>query len=283
MKQTCLFALVILVFSCTTAAGSEEDAIRITRNEFYKRTGIVLTDPVAVATDDKKIEASFSTRIFSKYVDDAGLVAHDKPVLQNDLTIVHLPSGFYVDIWHSASFAHGAASSNNGDEIDYTLGWSGDFAGMGIDAGITYIDNIALLAMPDGDIIQPYIELNKKFAVDDRNTITPFIKAAYGTPARGSARELQGLCIHAGVKHTLIFTKYLNINQKLVATFDNVAFGADRALVGTYEINPSYRFLEHPSYTMSFDLSARAIGPLVEYEGRDRELHLIGGGVAVNF
>jgi hypothetical protein len=286
MKPLCLVTLSLTIFSFTTAsADSEEDAIRITMNEFHKRTHIHSNNPVSVAADDKKnIEASTSSRVFSKYIDDAGLVAHNGPVVQSELTIVHVPSGFYVDIWHSASISHGGVSSNYGNEIDYTLGWSGDFAGIEIDAGITYIDNITLFTMPVGDSVRPYVELNKKFEVDERNTMTPFIKTEYGIPAKGGSRELKGLHIHSGLKHHLEITKGLNVNQKVVLTLDDGAFGADRALVGAYEITPSYRFLKQSFYTMSFELSARAIGPLAESKDHARKFQLIGGaGLLVDF
>jgi len=285
MKQAFLMALFMLLISCEVAfADLEEDAIRINMNELNKRHGNINKDAVADVVDNKKIVATISSMVFSKCVDDAGVVAHNKPVVQSDLTITHLRSGVYVDIWHSMSLTQGGISNNYGNEIDYSIGWSGDFAGIGIDAGVTYIDVIDLFTMPVGDVIQPYVELSRKFEVNDRNMITPFIKTEYGTPAKGNARELKGLHIHSGLKHNWNVKKRLTVTQQFVLTFDDGAFGANRAWIGAYDLSPSYRFLEKKLYNLSLDLSARVIGPIADSKNDTRKLQLIGGvGLSVNF
>jgi hypothetical protein len=109
----------------------------------------------AAEPGSRLFELSFSSKVLNRYVGETGGVSYDRPVSQNDLTITHIPSGVYLDIWQSISLSHSGRSTNEGNEIDYFIGWSGDMWGIGVDTGIGYFDLITLFNMPAGDLNLP--------------------------------------------------------------------------------------------------------------------------------
>ena len=119
------------------------------------------------------LEINFSTKVLTQYAGDTGVVAYNRPVSQNDLTITLIQSGMYLDIWQSVSLSHPGRSTNYGNEIEYYAGWSGEISGIGVDTGVGYFDLITLFSMPEGDVIQPYFELNKKFDAAKRTHTHP--------------------------------------------------------------------------------------------------------------
>ncbi len=239
----------------------------------------VVGESIAAEPGRPFFEVNFSTKVLNQYVGDTGVVAYNRPVSQNDLTITHIPSGIYLDIWQSISLNHVGRSTNLGNEIEYFLGWSGDIAGIEMDAGVAYFDLITLFKMPEGDVIQPYIELNKKFDVTERHTLTPYVRAEYGIPAKGNAKEFKGLYVYSGLKHGWQVSKDVSVNQKAAIIFDDGAYGADRAWVGAYEIAPSYRIKEW----LSIDLTGKVIGPFTNVTDGRKTQFIGGGGVSVNF
>jgi len=224
-------------------------------------------------------EINFSTKVLNRYVGDTGVVAYNRPVSQSDLTITHNPTGIYLDIWQSISLNNAGRSTNFGNEIEYYVGWAGEITGIGVDTGVAYFDLITLFNMPEGDIIQPYIELNKKFAVAEGHTLTPYARAEYGIPAKGNAKEFKGLYVHTGLKHGWRMSKDVSVIQKAVIIFDDGAYGADRAWVGAYEMSPSYRITEW----LSFDLSGKVIGPFSNVADGRKTQFIGGAGFSVNF
>jgi hypothetical protein len=233
----------------------------------------------AVESDRALLEINFSTKVLNRYIGDTGVATYNHPVSQNDLTIIHVPTGFYLDIWQSISTSHSGRSTNYGNEIEYFLGWSGEIAGIGMDTGIGYFDLITLFAMPGGDVVQPYVELTKKINVTDQHAITPYVRAEYGIPAKGNAKELKGLYVYSGLKHGWQISKDFSINQKVSIIFDDGAYGVDRAWVGAYEISPSYRIIEW----LAFDLSGKVIGPFSNTTDGRKTQFIGGAGFSVNF
>lgn len=227
----------------------------------------------------KVFEINLSTKVLNQYVGDTGVVVYNRPVSQNDLTITHIPSGIYLDIWQSISLNHSGRSTNFGNEIDYTLGWSGDIAGIGIDTGVAYLDLITLFKMTEGDVVQPYIELNKKLDIAERHTLTPYVRVEYGIPAKGNAKEFKGLYVYTGLKHGCQVSKNISISQKAAIIYDDGAYAADRAWVGTYEIAPSYRITDW----LSFDLTGKIIGPFTNVNDGRKTQFIGGGGFSVNY
>jgi len=233
----------------------------------------------AAEPDSRLFEISFSSKVLNRYVGDTGVVSYDRPVSQNDLTITHNPSGVYLDIWQSISLTHSGRSTNYGNEIEYLIGWSGEIIGIGADAGIGYFDLITLFNMPEGDVIQPYIEFNKKITAAGQHTLTPYVRAEYGIPAKGNAKELKGLYVHTGLKHGWQITDDISVSQKAALIFDGGAYGADRAWVGAYEVSPSYRVREW----LSLDLSGKVVGPFTSVtDGRTTQF-IGSAGFSLNY
>jgi len=233
----------------------------------------------AAEPENRLFELSFSSKVLNRYVGETGVVSYNRPVSQNDLTITHVPSGIYLDIWQSISLSHTGRSTNEGNEIDYFIGWSGDMWGIGVDTGIGYFDLITLFNMPAGDVTQPYIELNKKIAIAGQHALTPYARIEYGIPAKGNAKEFRGLYVHTGLKHGWQVTDAISVNQKAAIIFDDGAYGADRAWVGAYEAAPSYRFREW----LSLDLSGKVVGPFTGVtDGRTTQF-IGSAGISLNY
>lgn len=230
------------------------------------------------ATDEKIFETNFSSKIFSKYVGDTGTVFYNHPVVQNDLTISH-KSGMYFDLWVSTSLKNAGVSTNYGNEIDYTIGWAGELSGIGIDAGVSYWDIVTLFKMPEDDIIQPYLELNKKFNVIEGHVFTPSIRVEYAIPARGNDASSKVLHIHSALKHGWEISKEVSLSQKVILTYDNGAYGADKALVGAYEFNPSYKVASW----LALDGSAKVISPFTHVNDGRKTEWIFGAGLSTSF
>jgi hypothetical protein len=224
-------------------------------------------------------EVNLSAKVLNQYVGDTGVVNYNRPVLQNDLTITHVSSGVYLDIWQSISLSRSGVSSNYGNELEYFIGWSGEIFGIGADAGIGYFDLITLFNMPKGDVIQPYIELNKKAELGGHHTLIPYVRVEYGIPAKGNAKEFKGLYVYNGLKHGWQITEYISVNQKAVIIFDDGAYGADRAWVGAYEISSSYRIIEW----LAFDLSGKVIAPFTKTTDGRKAQFIGSSGFSVTF
>lgn len=223
--------------------------------------------------DAKAYEVSFSSEVFSRYVGDTGMVYYNNPVIQNELTIEHA-SGLYFDLWVSTSLKDAGKSTNYGNEINYTLGWSKEVSSVTIDAGITYFDIITLLEMPEGDIVQPFVEIGKSFEVAEGQTLTPSIKAEYGIPARGNDVVSKGLHVHSALAHSWEVSEKFSLINKATLSYDDGAYGADRALIGAYNVSPSYKVASW----LSLDGSVELIGPLTHVDdGREAEFVLSVG------
>ncbi|KKQ52436.1 MAG: hypothetical protein US70_C0009G0031 [Parcubacteria group bacterium GW2011_GWD2_38_11] len=265
MRELFIIMVVVLLVSFSNVVFAvEEEAARITMEELKKRN----------------IEVNFSSKVLSKSVGDAGTVFYNRSVVENELTITHTPSGVYLEIWVSTSLKNAGVSTNYGNEIDYTLGWAGEVAGIGIDAGVSYWDIATLFESPEGDIVQPYLELNKKFdIIEEGHTLTPSIKAEYGIPAKGNDVGSKGLHMHTALKHNWEISKDFSINHQVEMVYDYGAYGADKALIGAYEVCPSYVVADW----LSLDASAKVISPLTKVDDGRKTEWIYGGGVTFSF
>lgn len=134
---------------------------------------VVVLVVMMAAAASAEVSGSVSTKMLTEYVSPVGFVFYDKPVQQSEL-FVALPAGFYADLWVSMPLD---GRNNFGKEVDYTLGWSGEFAGTGLwlNAGVSYYDCINLFTSK-GDVINPYAKLSKTVVIDEKQSITPFVK-----------------------------------------------------------------------------------------------------------
>lgn len=176
-----------------------------------------------------------STKVLSRYVGSSGLLAHEKPVLQTDLYLL-LPKGFYADLWHSVGLDGTSMSSDFGDEIDYTFGWTGgDVKGLGVDVGVTYLDLVDLF---DGrrDLLYPYLEVNRKFPLFEKSFFIPYVRVERYFPLASESFD-GGTYLQAGMRHLWDPISLLTISQRVGVLYDDGAFGLGAGFVGQYNLN----------------------------------------------
>lgn len=174
----------------------------------------IFTSGVCYSEDAEKAPptVTFSSKYFSKYVGDTGVVLYDRPVIQNELNI-SLPNGFYANLWYSMSLANAGLNTNDGNEFDPTLGWCGEVAGITLDAGLSYFDLRPMGTFGRGDVWQSYAEVSKEFSLHEAHDLAPYSRVEYGIPAHGNAREDKGLHVHSGLRHTWRMAGALGLKQ----------------------------------------------------------------------
>jgi hypothetical protein len=231
------------------------------------------------AEDEKSPTVTFSTKVFSKYVGEAGGLWSDKPVLQSDLT-VNVGKGFYFGVWHSMSLSNPGTSTDCGNENDPYIGWSGDAFGLNVDLMMTYFDIVPVFNYPDGDSLEVSVKVGKMFDVSDKHSLTPYVNVKYGFPVHDTGEEgLDGTYIYLGLVHNWAVTDKFSVTQKGVLVIDTGAYGGDSGLLGSYELKGSYAFTKW----VSLEVSGKAIGPLSKIND-GRKAHLIGSaGLVFSF
>ncbi len=229
---------------------------------------------VSYAADEKPentFEVAASSKWVSQYVGDAGAVFYEGAVLHNELTVTH-SSGLYLDVWGSNSFKKPAINGSYGNEFDLTLGRAWEMYGLNFDAGVAYFDlagRSIFSGSLEGDIIQPFLQVNGEVTVSESNKLFPSIKFEYALPAIGNDPGLSGLHVHFALKHNAELSSTFSVSQKLTATYDDGAYGFDRALIGAYEIAPTVKLSEK----LSLNGSILVIGPLTSVnDGRKAEV-----------
>jgi hypothetical protein len=234
---------------------------------------------VSYAEESEKASpvVTFSSKSSNKYVGDTGVVFYDRPVIQNELNVT-LPRGFYANLWYSMALANAGWNTNDGNEFDPTIGWSGDVAGVTLDTGITYFDIRPVGTFGRGDVWQPYLELGKEFAPVKAHTITPYIKTEYGSPVKGNSKEDKGLHLHSGIRHKWQIADALALSQQSDFVFDDGAYGYSRAWVFSHALAVSYAVTDW----LNLELGGKVFAPLTEAE--DRSAQLFGyAGLKVGF
>jgi hypothetical protein len=231
----------------------------------------------AQAADENTVVV-FSSKVLSQYVGDTGAVFYHKPVAQSELTIA-VGKGFYANIWTSVSLEDAGRNSNYGNEVDWTAGWSGETVGLTVDTGVSYFDLLPLFAGHEGDVVQPYCELSKEFVVAEGHTLTPSVKAEYGIAAQGNAVESKGFHSHVALKYGWQATEKAALSQKVVASFDDAAYGLERGWVGSYEAEASYALASWAS----IKASGKIITPLSDVQDGRRTEVIGGAGFALSY
>lgn len=210
-----------------------------------------------------------SVTVMDKYVVNKGITLHDGPVLQID-AFFGLRLGFYFDLWASKSLDRLSINDSFGNEIDLTLGWAGNVRGFGVDAGIAYFDLIELFSLNGGDVVQPFIELNKTFIPADAHTLTPYVRVEIMLPVGWEGNPSSGAHIFAGVKHNWKVLDRLALNQKAAVMYDTGTFaGFSSGILGSYDLGLSVALTESvsvgPTFKVVFPVSDLDDGRKTEY------------------
>lgn len=224
-------------------------------------------------------ESSFTlyTDIWSKYLVNKGVLAHDKPVLQTGLTYA-AGKGFFLDLWHSAGLDGTSLSSDFGDETDYTIWWSGKAGNLSMDFGLAYFDLFPLFSGKN-DILQPFGEAGKSLRVSQNHTLTPYLRFEAGIPMKNGTPR-RGAHVYLGTKHAWGARSFLGINQRFWFLYDTGAYGFDNGVLY------GYRFDIRWAVTKSLTFNAPEIkftGPLSGVHDRRKHEGIIGVGLALRF
>lgn len=240
-------------------------------------TGI--TEVVFADSSSEDISFTLSSKVYSQYlIADTGHIGHDKPVIQTDL-FISLPKGFYFDLWHSAGLDGTGLSSDYGDEIDYTVGWNGKLGEINLDLGVSYFDLVDLFKLPHGDLIRPYLELNKGFDITESHRLTPYVYLGFPYSAKGDEFG-HGFFVRSGIKHAWQITPELTLNQKTNLFFDNGACGFDSGILGEYRCDIGWQI----SKSTTIDLiSLKFVTPFTSLsDSRETEI-VYGVGITHRF
>ncbi len=211
---------------------------------------------------------TFSSKYYSKYVGDTGVVFYDRPVIQSEINVT-LPKGLYANLWYSTSLANAGMNTNDGNEFDPTVGWCGDVAGITLDTGLTYFNIRPVGTFGRGDVWQPYIEFSKEFALNNApHAITPYAKAEYGIPVQDNSREDKGLHVHGGLRHAWHIAAAFGLKQQADFVFDDSAFGYSRAWVYSHSLALSCTLTDW----LNLELGGKVYVPLTQAENRNTQV-----------
>jgi len=234
----------------------------------------------AFGTNGKQdISVTVSSKVYSKYLGShTGSICDDDPSLQNDL-FVSLPKGFYLEIWHSVGLDGTGLSSDYGDELDYIIGWKGEVKEINLDLGAVYIDCVDLFKSPQGDLIIPYLEVNKEFDISENHRLTPYVCFEFPYSAKGDEFG-HGLWTYFGTKHAWQITPKFAFSQKVNLFFDDGACGNDSGLLGQYRCDLSWQI----SKSTTIDLiSIKAITPFTSLSDNRKTEIVYGAGITYRF
>ena len=225
----------------------------------------------------EQVTMTLSVDWLSEYVAD-GIVFLDKPVVQTDLYVT-LPHGIYLDIWHSVGLNDGNFSSDFGDEIDYTIGWSGNIKdNLVLNVGIAYFDLVDVGTF-SSDMVQLYAELSTEAEVGNL-TISPFIELEQHWVVGWPGVE-GGLQVITGVRHnTPLFLDDLDLSQRFQITYDSGVAGFDSGFIGEYCAGISWQVTDMMSVT---PIQLKISSPLGSMDD-NRETEMVWGfGASILF
>jgi hypothetical protein len=224
---------------------------------------------------EDKLSVSITSLVLSRYIGGAGSLVYDKPVLQSDI-FISFPKSFYIDIWHSGDLAHGFASPNYGNEIDWTAGYAPGFKWGQIDVGISFIDEPKLFRFKKGEeYAAPYAEVRRGIGLGKRHTLIPYVRTELILPMtmKWEGREER---YFLGTRHQWKVASWLILKSNLVLVHSR----ANEGVMGRYDL-----FVNWP-ITKKITLITPAIKTALPISGVAKSHHseiAVGGGITFNF
>lgn len=224
-------------------------------------------------------ESSFTlyTHTWSKYLVNKGVLVHDKPVLQTGLTYA-AGGGFFLDLWHSSGLDGTSLSSDFGDETDYTVWWSGKVESLDLQVGLAYFDLFPLFSTKN-DILQPYGEVTRSFALTTSHTVSPYIRVEVGIPMRDGVPR-RGAHAYFGTRHDWHALPFLAINHRGWLLYDTGAYGFDNGVLYGYRLDTNWAITK--ALTVSVP-SVKFTGPLAGIHDRRKHEGIVGVGFSLWF
>lgn len=150
------------------------------------------------------------------------------PCNQTDL-FWSLPKGFYVDLWVSAALDGGR---NNGQEIDYSVGWSNDRW----DVGVSLYDLNRVMSVENPDILNFHVETRRGVKVFGQEA-TVFLKQENLLVTRETNRFSSTLS-SVGARHSFRVLG-ISLSQDFRAAYDAGIFAGDTGWLVVYSANAS--------------------------------------------
>lgn len=239
---------------------------------------IIIVAMIGFSVSQTKAEdfpVTISVRGYSGYIAaPIGDLLYDRGVVQTDL-FVELGKGFYFDLWHSVGADGTGWSSGFDDEIDYTLGWAGEFKGIDLDFSMAYFDCVDLFKMPGGDFIYPYVDLSKDLDDRDDHCLRPYVRFAFPYSAKGNEFG-HGFHTNLGIKHSWQQDEKLNVAHKANLLFDDGTWGYSKGIIGGYELVLTWQISE----SMAIELTpVSIISPFISMSDHRKTEAVCGIGI----
>lgn len=228
-----------------------------------------------IPVDDPAFSVEVSANYWSKYIFD-GVVYSEDPVIQTDL-FIGLPRGFYLDVWWSVGLDDSSLSSNFADELDYTIGWSGEIRdNLVIDTCVTYFDFVEIGTYSE-EMVQVSAELSSDFELGE-HTLTPFIEYEHIFTVNWS--EEGGPQVNLGLRHSWSPVDKFDVSQQMQIIYDSGVTGFDAGFIGEYIAALNWQATEKMSVTI---IQFQVSGPLESLsDSREGEV-AIGCGLGYTF
>lgn len=189
---------------------------------------VVDAQTLTVAVEDKKLVAK-------------DFVIYNKPVWKLNLSLP-VVWGCNVDLFLMSGFNKDLKGPE--DEVDET-GWcTGEYKGFGYEVGLSHF-NLAPLGRINGDVVQPYVELSRRFSLNESHSITPYFRSEVLIPIgwKGGART--GTFTYVGARHEWSILERMSIIHRYAFVYDSGSFYSDRGWLGDYKIAFSWKINEH--------------------------------------
>lgn len=193
------------------------------------------------------VSITLTSTFLSEYILTNGFVVYDKPVFQNDLYTLFPKSGLWIDLWYSTPVGHGKLLGNNnaGYEFDWSGGWTGKVDGFDLTVGLAHYD-LFPIGTRKGDIIQPYVEIDKSITIDPSNVLSPYVRwePTFVTP--GTSFE-GGNYFRIGLRHTLnpVNLEKFHLTHGVELTYDDGTAGFDEGVLLKYKAEAAIDVTKH--------------------------------------
>ena len=236
---------------------------------------------MSTTSKSDSVHIRVSSQALSDYRFFNGFIGYDDPVIQTDITTA-FSNGLELGIWHSAGLNDDDLSSDFGDEIDYTMGWSGKIKETNVSGGISYFDIFELGTRKKGDgaadVIRPYVAASQSFELSESQKLGPTAKLEGRMRAYGDANL--GLTLYLGAQHGWTINPQLSFNQKLRLVDDTGSIGFEKILLGRYDAG----FVYDLGKTVSWNVfSVTATTPITSPKNGQKSGATLGTGLIFRF